>query len=111
MLPGILGQVKHELLNLFELMDTEDAFSIPSVGPGLFPETRTDPCISKRQPVHFYDIVIVQAQEGMLGSGEQVQVLTFHLVNRLLEIAQSHSSRHNFSSKKVRWLVQLEALL
>ena len=100
---------EHELLDLVKLMDAEDTLGILAMSPGLLPEAGRDPCELHGERIPFEDLIHEHGSQRMFRGGDEMEILSLHLVERFLERGEIGHSLHGLSGEHVWWLDDLES--
>lgn len=107
-LPGLLGLSQTELLNLLELVDTEDTPGVATSSSGLLAEAgRVTGVLDGQLLLGLLEpFVGVEGGDGLLRGGDQVHVLVVasNLVELLVELGKLSSLGHGLLLHEVRGL-------
>ncbi len=99
-LPWVLWLGDNELLNLLELVHSENSPSVFSMGPCLLPEAWGTSPIFDRKLGLFDPLVSVHGWDGLFWSGYQVEVfllsISRNLVELVVKVAKLAGFSHNF---------------
>jgi len=99
LIPGFAWVAVDELLNLFELMDSEDTPDISSVGASFFAEAGGNTSISERKVSGLDPLLHVEGRDWLLRGCDEIKwlivVSSFNLVKVLGEVRELASLLHD----------------